>query len=82
MHRENTKQGSVKMNLVVSENFGNLRPIEALPHNVKIFPLPPEEASSGDLCYNIDKSLFKLEKEVSLFQFALKEVQDIPFSEK
>ena len=73
--KENLRRENLKMNLAVSKKFKTHRSVKTSIQPVKFFPL--SEDSPEDLCSNINKNLFKLEKDVALFYFAVKEIKDI-----
>lgn len=74
--KENLKTESLKMNVAVSKKFKTQESdLKTSPSTMKFFPL--SQNSSEDLCYNINQNLFKLEKDVALFHFVLKEIKDI-----
>lgn len=59
-----------------------VRDNNALNQKQKIYPknltfIPLSEVSQEDLCKNINKNLFQLEKDLAYFSFAIKEIKDI-----
>ena len=63
------------MNLsTVKENQWTEKASPGFYRELKIFSAP---SGDGDLCYNLDKKLFQLEKDLAYFNFAVKEIKDI-----
>ena len=74
-----TIKKSEKM-LASKKNHLFKKAVPAFSKNLEFMPVPEE---GKDLCQSINKNLFQLEKEVSYFRFAIKEIRDITkFSKK
>ncbi len=66
---------SKKMNLRAREKNNALR--QSYPESLTFSPIPDQEPE--DICQNINKNLFKLEKDIAYFSFAIKEIKDITY---
>ena len=76
--KKNLRLKGKKMNLRAREKNNALRqsPV-AYPKSLTFFPIPEQEPE--DICQNINKNLFKLEKDIAYFSFAIKEIKDITY---
>ena len=74
IHKDNVKKEDLKMNVAISKKNDKFTS-EAVRPSATLFPLLGD--SQDDICSNISRSLFKLEKDVALFQFVIKEIKDI-----
>lgn len=64
------------MNLRTTKRNNALRQNPGIyPETLTFFPLSPNDPK--DLCQNISKNLFELEKELAFFSFAIQEIKDI-----
>ena len=74
--KANLRKKGLKMNLAISKKNSKAPvPSKAVIPYMKLSPL--SEVCHQDICYKINKSLFKLEKDVALFHFAIQEIKDI-----